>query len=321
MTSDKDDGGARYYLPPPPEGETERLDRYAAHHLDKFSRSRVQKLIASGAVSVNGLPCFDKKRPISSGDSVVVVVPPPLPTRALPEGLTLRVVYEDEDLLVINKRRGMVVHPGPGHASGTMVNALLAHCGTLSSIGGEIRPGIVHRLDRDTSGLLVVAKNDFAHAHLSNQLRDRRLLREYLALVRGRPKSDRGRIEAPLGRNPENRKKIAIVAGGREAVTVYRLLRNFNLCSLLRVNLLTGRTHQIRVHLASLGHPVIGDPLYGPPAPLPGLPLPLTHPQALHARRISFVHPRREEVLTFTAPLPAAFRVGLVLLARGVRRR
>ncbi len=293
--------------------EDRRLDQFLAERLAALSRSRIQKLVEAGLVQINRLPCTDKNYRLGAGDLVEVTIPPPEKASVEPEKINLDIIYEDKDLLVVNKPRGMVVHPAPGHFTGTLVNALLNHCGDLSGIGGVMRPGIVHRLDKDTSGLLVVAKNDFAHQILSGQLKTRELNREYLALVSGRVKPLIGRIEAPVARHPRHRKKMAVMAGGRKAVTRYRVLKYHGRYSLLQLNLETGRTHQIRVHLAYLGYPVVGDLTYAK-GTWSDLPAGLTEPHALHARRIKFIHPRTGEALEFYAPLPAEFKKGLVWL-------
>lgn len=292
-----------------------RLDAFLAGQVAGLSRTQAQKLILEGAVLVNEALCCDKNHRLQQDDRIAVTVPAPAPAPypLKPEPLPLEIVYEDRDLLVVNKARGMVVHPAPGHSGGTLVNALLYHCRDLSGIGGVIRPGIVHRLDKDTTGLLVVAKNDCSHRALAGQLKSRQLRREYLALVYGRVEPAAGRIQAPIGRHPRRRQSMAVVPGGREAVTRFRALAYLDGYTLLQVNLETGRTHQVRVHLAFLGHPVVGDPLYGPGC-RPGLPPELCRGQALHARRIAFIHPRSGLPLQFAAPLPPDFRRGLRLL-------
>ncbi len=290
-----------------------RLDQFLSQPFFGLSRSRAQKLLINEMVQVNGLPCNDKNYRVQEGDLVTVTIPFPEETRLEPEAIPLDIFYEDKDLLVVNKPRGMVVHPAPGHRKGTLVNALLHHCAELSIIGGVKRPGIVHRLDKDTSGLLLVAKNDFAHRALSTQLKTRQLKREYLALVKGAVKPVQGRIEAPVARHPRHRKKMAVVETGKMAVTRYRVLKYYGSYSLLKINLETGRTHQIRVHMAYLGHPVAGDLTYARDS-WSDLPRGLAEPQALHARRIKFIHPRSEKTLEFSAPLPEAFKKGLIEL-------
>jgi len=288
-----------------------RLDKYLAAHLPELSRSQLQRLIQEGQVSLAQTVVTSSYR-VRGGDIITLDVPPPRPARPVAEALALQIVYEDDALLVIDKPPGLVVHPSPGHASGTLVNALLFHCQTLSGIGGEERPGIVHRLDKDTSGLLLVAKHDRSHRHLSAQLKNRQLQRRYVALVRGRLPALQGTIDAPIGRHPQQRQKMAVVGRyGRVARTHYQVIEAWGPVSLVRLSLETGRTHQIRVHLTHIGHPVIGDPVYGP-----GL---LRFPghaameqtinafprQALHAEHIRFQHPDNEQWLDFTSPLPA----------------
>ncbi len=289
-----------------PESKGLRLDTFLAREVENLSRSRAQKLIEEGQASINGASCVDKNYRLQEGDRVSLSIPLPGETAVEAEDIQLQVMYEDADLLVVDKPRGMVVHPASGHSSGTLVNALLGHCNDLSGIGGVARPGIVHRLDKDTSGLLIVAKNDLAHRSLSEQLKSRKLHREYVALVHGLITPKRARIEAPLGRHPRHRKKMAVVAGGREAITRYRVVKYYKHYSLLRLNLETGRTHQIRVHLANLGHPIVGDTTYAAGGK-GNLPPEMMPPQALHARHLSFIHPRSGEELKLSAPLPAAF--------------
>ncbi len=235
---------------------------------------------------------------LEGGERVRVTVPPPEPARPEPEPIPLRIVYEDDDLLVVDKPAGLAVHPSPGHSSHTLVNAVLAHCPNLSGVGGQRRPGIVHRLDKDTSGLIIVAKNDAAHLSLSRQLKERRVEKTYVALVEGRLAPE-GTIDAPIARDPRHRKRMAVVEGGREARTRYRLLRPVDGCSLAEVRPETGRTHQIRVHFASIGHPLVGDTVYGrrkEDSPV--------RRQFLHAQRLAFHHPRTGERLELEAPLP-----------------
>ncbi len=296
-----------------------RLDRFLSEQLANFSRSHIQKLIESGQVTVNSISCLDKNYRLNESDQVALSIPQSKELSVEPEDIALEIVYEDEDLLVVSKPRGMVVHPGPGHGSGTLVNALLYHCSDLSGIGGVMRPGIVHRLDKDTSGLLVVAKNDAAHNTLSEQLSNRKLNREYIALVKGRVEPPVGRVEAPIARHPRHRKKMAVVDGGKEAITRYRVQKYFRGYSLLRVNLETGRTHQIRVHLAHIGYPVAGDLTYAKGS-WRDLPPQLAEAHALHARKIIFIHPRTGETRQFSVPLPKSFREGLLLLKKETDR-
>lgn len=282
------------------QGDSGRLDKVLATKLAQFSRSKLQRWIKNGLVRVNGQQVADKYK-VKPGDQVVVTPEQPHKIDLEPEDIPLDIVYEDEDVLVVNKPQGMVVHPAPGHPDHTLVNALLYHC-PLSTINGEFRPGIVHRIDKDTSGLLMVAKNDQAHRSLAAQLKAKSTKREYVALVHGRIKEDKGTVDAPLGRSRKDRKKQAIVEGGRHAVTHFQVLERFNRYTLIKCRLETGRTHQIRVHMASIGHPLAGDPLYGPRKTLPG------HGQYLHARLLGFVHPRTGKEMVFTAPLPADFQ-------------
>jgi 23S rRNA pseudouridine1911/1915/1917 synthase len=283
-----------------------RLDRALVALFPDLSRARLQDLIRTGQVQRDGLPALDPSGKVAAGAHIVLRVPPAAPAEPVAEALDLPIVYEDDDLIVIDKAAGMVVHPAAGHADGTLVNALLAHCGaSLSGIGGVTRPGIVHRLDRGTSGLMVAAKNDEAHRHLSRQLEDRSLSRRYKALVWGVPAPREGDIEGAIGRNPGNRKKMAVVTkGGKSALTHFKVLKPVGTrASLVECRLATGRTHQIRVHMAKIGHPVIGDPLYGGGAGrrMKGAPdkpsdlLRQLKSQALHAFMIGFVHPRSGE--------------------------
>lgn len=281
-----------------------RIDVFLAGALGgEYSRSAVQRLIEEGHVLLNGKP-VRKNHKVSAGEIFEVTLPEPVKTELTPQEIPLDVVYEDEDLIVVNKPRGMVVHPAPGHPDETLVNALLARCGeSLSGIGGEMRPGIVHRLDKDTSGLLIAAKNDFAHRALSAQLKDRSLSRVYEAVVVGRIRQDSGTISAPIGRHPADRKRQAVLReGGREAVTHYEVIARYNGYTHVRCRLETGRTHQIRVHMAHIGHPLLGDMVYGRKKPEKGL-----EGQCLHAKEISFIHPRTGERMHFETPLPPYF--------------
>jgi 23S rRNA pseudouridine1911/1915/1917 synthase len=298
-------------LTPGPEDTGLRLDAFLARELPGQSRSRLQQLLESGCVLVDGKP-GRKNQKVRAGETCLVELPEPVPTDVLPEDIPLDILYEDGELLVINKPKGMVVHPAPGHASGTLVNALLQHCGdSLSGIGGELRPGIVHRLDKDTSGLMLAAKTDRAHAALSAQLQDHSLHRIYAALLIGCPREQEGVVRLTVGRHPTDRKKMAAgVPGGREAVTHYRVLERFTGYSHVECVLETGRTHQIRVHMASLGHPVAGDPLYGGKCSLP------LDSQCLHAREICFRHPVTGEEMRFSCPLPEEFSAVLEKLRR-----
>jgi 23S rRNA pseudouridine1911/1915/1917 synthase len=285
-----------------------RLDAYLAG-LDELglSRSHVKKLVEQGLVTVGGRPAAKAGHALKPGDDVEVTVPDPGPVDLAPEPIPLDVLYEDEDLVVVNKPRDLVVHPAAGHWSGTLVNALLEHVDDLEGVGGELRPGIVHRLDKDTTGVLVVAKNDRAHQSLSEQIRERTAKREYWALVHGAPGADAGRIEAPIGRHRHDRKRMAVIPGaGRDAITHFRVLERLRGYSLLACRLETGRTHQIRVHLAYIGHPVVGDPTYGTRRQH----LEMTA-QALHARTLGFHHPATGTWMEFEAPLPNDFEQAL----------
>jgi 23S rRNA pseudouridine1911/1915/1917 synthase len=277
----------------------ERLDVFLAKENPELSRSHIQKLITGEQVTVNGDPVRSSYR-VKPGDEVVLRVPPPRELEVVPENIPLDIYYEDADVVVVNKPRGMVVHPAEGNYSGTLVNALLFHCRDLSGVNGIMRPGIVHRLDKDTSGLIMVAKNDLAHLELARQLKERRVTRRYIALAHGNFAEDRGTVDAPIGRHPRDRQRMAVVSqGGRHAVTHYRVLERFGPYTLLELRLETGRTHQIRVHMAYLGHPLVGDLKYGPSRPHFDL-----QGQFLHAATLGFHHPREGEYMEFTAPLP-----------------
>ncbi len=273
-----------------------RLDLFLVSKLPGMSRSHLQKLIREGYVHVNAAPARPGQA-LYAGDLVAVTVRPASPTTLEAEDIPLRIAFEDESILVIDKPAGLVVHPGPGHSTGTLVHAILAHCPDLAGIKGTLRPGIVHRLDKDTSGLLVVAKTDSAQLSLASQIRSRSLVKGYLALVEGHLRPERGAIEAPLGRDPANKQKIAVVAGGREATTEYRVLEYLPRHTFLHVAPKTGRTHQIRVHLAAIGHPVYGDAVYGHPS------LSLRR-HFLHAHRLGFLHPMHGKYVEFSSPLP-----------------
>ena len=278
-----------------------RVDSFLAERGD-MTRSAAAKLCDNGAVTIGGKPCR-KKDIVSVGDEVAVELPDPVEAEAKPQDIPISVVYEDDQLLVVNKPKGMVVHPAPGNPDGTLVNALLAHCGdSLSGINGVIRPGIVHRIDKDTSGLLMVAKNDASHQVLAEQIKEHSFLREYEAVVYGRMRADSGKIDAPIGRHPTKRKQMAVNgAASRDAVTHYRVIKRYDGFTHVALRLETGRTHQIRVHMAHIGHAVAGDAVYGPKKVITSL-----NGQCLHAKKIGFIHPDGRE-LTFDSELPDYF--------------
>ena len=284
------------------ESKNQRLDAFLASSLDGLTRSQATRLIESGEVAVNGR-AVSKSYKLAGGEDIAVTLPEPEPVEAVPQDIPLDVVYEDADVIVVNKPSGMVVHPAPGHPDGTLVNALLYHCaGTLSGVGGALRPGIVHRIDRDTSGLIIAAKNDAAHQYLSAQLADHTLARTYECIVVGKLREDRGTVDAPIARHPTDRKRMAVVAGGREAVTHWEVIARYPGYTHVRCRLETGRTHQIRVHMAYIGHPILGDTVYGAKKEVPGL-----TGQCLHAVGLRFLHPRTHEVVELSCPLPEEF--------------
>ena len=287
----------------PADCDGERLDLVLGQQLSGLSRSAAQKLMDNGLVTCGGR-AVKKNMRVRAGDLISVSLPEPEPAEARPEDIPLDIVWEDSDIIVVNKPRGMVVHPAPGHTGGTLVNALLYHCGAeLSGIGGVIRPGIVHRIDKDTSGLLVAAKNDAAHASLSAQLADRSLSRIYQAVVCGRLRDDEGTVDAPIGRHPTDRKRMTVTdRNGRPAVTHYRVLARYSGYTHVECRLETGRTHQIRVHMAYIGHPLLGDTVYGRKKPEKGL-----DGQCLHAAQLKLIHPSTGEPMSFSAPLPDWF--------------
>ncbi len=280
----------------------ERLDKYLVTCLPEFSRSRLQGLIRDNQVLVDGQVVTKTSHILNRGQKVVVSIPEPEPVGLIPEEIPLDIIYESDDLMIINKPAGMVVHPGAGHKTGTLVHAALAHAPELEGIGGELRPGVVHRLDKDTSGLILVAKNDRSHRWLQEQFRLRRVRKVYLALVDGTPPTPTGRIEAPIGRDPAHRRKMAVTTlqKGREAVTEYQTVETYAHHTLIEAHPLTGRTHQIRLHMAFLGCPIVADSLYG--RRKPSLPL---ERHFLHATRLTILLPGQMEEQTFTAPLPA----------------
>jgi len=282
-------------------GEPQRLDRFLVEKLPEYSRSRLQALIREGRVAVDGFQARKAGQLLEKPAVVSVSIPAPEPGRVLPEAIPLRIVFENEDLLVVDKPAGMVVHPAGDHHTGTLVHAVLAHAPDIEGVGGELRPGVVHRLDKDTSGLIILAKNDRAHQWLQNQFRNRKAEKTYLALVDGAPPSPQGRVEAAIGRDPRDRKRMAVVppAKGRAAVSVYKTLQAYPRHTLLEVHPLTGRTHQIRLHLAFLGCPVVGDRIYGRRTPT----LPIRR-QFLHAARLRLALPGQGVLREFEAPLP-----------------
>lgn len=291
---------------------TGRIDKVLGHFLSDVSRSQLQKWIEDGHVTVDGQVVKTKYK-LKTGDVVKIIPEAPQTIDLEPEDIPLDIVYEDDDVIVVNKPAGMVVHPAPGHPGHTLVNALLYHS-PLSTINGEFRPGIVHRIDKDTSGLLMVAKNDLAHRSLAAQLKAKTNQREYVALVHGVIKEDQGTIDAPLGRSKKDRKKQAVVMDGRHAVTHFEIVKRYRHYTLVKCRLETGRTHQIRVHMAYIGHPLAGDPLYGPRKTLAG------PGQYLHAGLLGFKHPRTGQEMTFTAPLPDYFTKMLEHLDKTDRR-
>ena len=301
------------------ESKNQRLDAFLASSLDGLTRSQAARLIESGEVAVNG-ETAGKSYKLAGGEDIAVTLPEPEPVEAVPQDIPLDVVYEDADVIVVNKPSGMVVHPAPGHPDGTLVNALLYHCaGTLSGVGGALRPGIVHRIDRDTSGLIIAAKNDAAHQYLSAQLADHTLARTYECIVVGALREDRGTVDAPIARHPTDRKRMAVVAGGREAVTHWEVIARYPGYTHVRCRLETGRTHQIRVHMAWIGHPLFNDERYGGDRILKGTTFAkyrqfiencfaVMPRHALHARLLGFEHPATHENVLFESPLPADFQ-------------
>lgn len=276
-----------------------RLDSYLAASIEELTRSAAQRLMEEGRVCINGKTAAKSVR-LTGGETIAVSLPAPACVDIVAQDIPLAIVYEDADVIVVNKPVGLVVHPAPGHPDGTLVNALLYHCGdSLSGIGGELRPGIVHRIDRDTSGLIIAAKNDFAHHALAEQLRDHSLARTYEAVVIGNLRADSGTVDAPIGRHPTDRKKMTVTAhGGRNAVTHWEVLERFPGYTHVRCQLETGRTHQIRVHMAHLGHPLYGDTVYGSKKPAPDM-----TGQCLHAIGLRFLHPRTHESIALSCPL------------------
>lgn len=290
-----------------------RVDKYICQSCEELTRSQLQKLIHEGLVTVNGKAARASLKP-RPGDEIVIRLPPPSPSPALlPEDIPLTVLYEDDDIMVIDKPADIAVHPAPGHPSHTLMNAILAHFPAISAIDSSVRPGIVHRLDKDTSGLMVVAKNKVAHLNLAGQLKNRRMLKRYMAMVKGSPSPEEGSIEAPIGRHPRDRKRMAVVPNGREAHTFYRVVRHFKGYSLIEVTLHTGRTHQIRVHLSHIGCPVVGDAVYGVRSPY-------LERQFLHAFLLGFKLPGTGEYVEFRSELPGELRWVLEQLPDDARR-
>ena len=292
-----------------PDRADERVDACIARLAPSISRSAAQRLCEDGQVLLNGAPAKKNAR-VAPGDVLELTLPEPQPTQAQAEDIPLDVAYEDADVIVINKPKGLVVHPAAGHWEGTLVNALLHHCrDSLSGVGGALRPGIVHRIDKDTSGLLIVAKNDFAHQKLAAQLQDHTLARTYVCIVCGNLREDAGTVNAPIARDKNDRKKMAVRADGKPAVTHWQVLARYPGYTYVQCRLETGRTHQIRVHMASLGHPILGDTVYGHKKPELG-----QNTQCLHAKELTFRHPRTDEPVTVTCPLPEEFERVLQVL-------
>ena len=283
-----------------------RLDACLARAIEDLTRSAAAKAVEDGRVLVNG-KAPNKSYKLTGHEQIEFTPEEPAPIDAVPQDIPLDVVYEDDDVIVVNKPSGLVVHPAPGHPDGTLVNALLYHCGdSLSGVGGALRPGIVHRIDRDTSGLIIAAKNDYAHQFLSAQLADHTLARTYECIVVGNLREDSGTVDAPIARDSRDRKRMAVVPGGRRAVTHWTVLARYPGYTHVQCRLETGRTHQIRVHMAYLGHPILGDTVYGAKKPVPGL-----TGQCLHAVGLQFIHPRTKELVSLSCPLPGEFTAAL----------
>lgn len=282
--------------------ENGRADKILSDHLSDTSRSQIQSWLSDGLVEINGEIVRSKKFAVQTEDDILIKVPEPKEISTEAENIDIEIVYEDENLAVVNKGQGMVVHPSAGHHSGTLVNALLYHMKDLSGINGKIRPGIVHRIDKDTSGLLMVAKNDKAHQNLADQLQEKTILREYVAIVHGVIPHDKGTVDAPIGRDPKNRKKFAVVDNGKESITHFEVVERFAEFTLVKLQLETGRTHQIRVHMDYIGYPMAGDPLYGPRKTLEG------NGQFLHAKKLGFMHPTTKKSMEFDSNLPEIFQ-------------
>ncbi len=297
-------------LQPNKEDAGARVDAWLAANMEDLTRSAAARLLEEGRITCAG-KALAKNYKLAGDETLEVSLPDPEPVDVAPQDIPLDVVYEDDDVIVVNKPKGLVVHPAPGHPDGTLVNALLYHCGSsLSGIGGELRPGIVHRIDRDTSGLIIAAKNDFAHQRLAVQLQDHTLARVYECIVVGNLREDSGTVDAPIGRHPTDRKRMAVVSGGRSAVTHWTVLARFPGFTHVQCRLETGRTHQIRVHMAHIGHPILGDTVYGAKKPVPGL-----RGQCLHAVGLRFLHPRTGEVVELRCGLPEEFQAQLQKLS------
>lgn len=293
-------------LQPNQEDAGKRIDAWLADKLEDVTRSGAQRLLEEGKVTKDG-KALAKNYKLTGREILEVSLPDPEPVDVVPQNIPLDIVFEDSDVIVVNKPKGLVVHPAPGHPDGTLVNALLYHCGdSLSGIGGELRPGIVHRIDRDTSGLIIAAKNDFSHQRLAAQLQDHTLARIYHCIVTGNLREDSGTVEAPIGRHHTDRKKMAVVADGRNAVTHWRVLERYQGFTYVECRLETGRTHQIRVHMAHTGHPILGDTVYGNKKPVSGL-----QGQCLHAVGLQFIHPRTEELVELHCGLSEEFEAQL----------
>lgn len=297
--------------------KSDRLDRYLSQELSDISRSRIQQLIEQGNVQLNDKVCTSKKITLVRGDRITLEIPEVKPLKLQAEDIPLDILYEDDQLIILNKPAGLVVHPAPGHPDGTLVNALLAHCPNLPGIGGVQRPGIVHRLDKDTTGAIAIAKTDIAFQHLQAQLQAKTARREYLGVVYGAPRTESDIIDLPIGRHPQDRKKMAIVPieqGGRNAITHWQIRERLGNYTLIHFQLETGRTHQIRVHSAKIGHPIVGDPIYSSGHSI-GVNLP---GQALHAWRLKLQHPISEDLIEVTAPLPQTLTTLLEILRRRI---
>lgn len=280
----------------------ERMDKFMAESLEDVSRTQVQMWIKDGHAKINGANVKSNHK-LSAGETITLLIPEPEAAEIMPESIELNVVYEDSDVIVVNKQRGLVVHPAAGHQSGTLVNALLYHCKDLSGINGVMRPGIVHRIDKDTSGLIVAAKNDKAHADLAAQFKAHTVSRKYIALVQGNLAHEQGTIDAPIGRDPNDRKLFTVTEkNAKHAVTHFSVIERFGDCTLVELKLETGRTHQIRVHMKFIGHPLVGDPAYGRTKTVQRITM--DGGQALHAAVLGFVHPRTQEFMQYEAPLP-----------------